>query len=63
MKQSEVVKLSVEELQQQMEVANKEYQDLKISHATSPLDNPLELRSRRRAIARMATELTKRSQQ
>ena len=60
MKQSEVEKLSVAELQDELANARKSYTDLRMAHAMSPLENPLQLRTVRRSIARMATELTKR---
>lgn len=63
MKQSEVKELSVAELQEELDKSRKAYADLKMAHAVSPLENPIQLRSVRRNIARLATELTKREQQ
>ena len=63
MKQSEVKELSVAELQEELDKSRKAYADLKMAHAVSPLENPIQLRSVRRSIARLATELTKREQQ
>ncbi|MEG9328630.1 large subunit ribosomal protein L29 [Salinimicrobium catena] len=63
MKQSEVRELSVAELQEELGKARKSYSDLKMAHAVSPLENPIQLRTVRRSIARIATELTKREQQ
>ena len=60
MKQSEVKELSVTELQEKLGEIKKSYADLKMSHAVSPLENPIQLRSLRRNVARIATELTKR---
>jgi large subunit ribosomal protein L29 len=34
-----------------------------LANAISPLDNPIQLRSARRTVARVATELTKRELQ
>ena len=62
MKQSEVKNLSVAELQEQLDTLKKTYADLKNAHAISPIDNPLQIRSMRRSIARVATELTKKLQ-
>jgi large subunit ribosomal protein L29 len=39
----------------------KAFSDLKMSHAVSPLENPVQLRNLRRNIARLATETTKRN--
>ncbi len=60
MKQSQVKESSIAELQEELGKYRKEYSDLKIAHAMTPLENPLQLRKIRRSIARMATELTKR---
>jgi len=62
MKQSEVKGLSVAELQEEFGKAKRSYMDLKMAHAISPLDNPIQMRSMRRTVARIATELTKREQ-
>ncbi|WP_046745097.1 50S ribosomal protein L29 [Kordia zhangzhouensis] len=63
MKQSEIKELSVAELQDKLKELKKNYSDLKVAHAISPLDNPIQLRSVRRSVARVATELTKRELQ
>lgn len=63
MKQSEVKELSVAELQEKLGEIKKSYTDLKMSHAITPLENPIQLRSLRRNVARIATELTKRELQ
>ncbi|UJH89742.1 50S ribosomal protein L29 [Antarcticibacterium sp. 1MA-6-2] len=63
MKQSEVRELSVAELQEKLGETRKAYADLKMAHAVSPLENPIQLRAVRRSIARLATELNKREQQ
>lgn len=63
MKQSEIVELSVEALREKLTGLKAEYDSLKISHAVTPLENPLQLRKARRTVARLATELTKRENQ
>ena len=60
MKQSEIIKLSNEELSEKLGETKKSYRELKMTHAVSPLENPIQLRSLRRAVARIATEITKR---
>jgi len=60
MKQSEIKELSVAELQEKLSETKKSYVDLKMAHAVSPLENPIQLRSVRRDVAKIATELTKR---
>ena len=60
MKKAELKELTVKELQERLEVAEKEYVQHKINHSISPLDNPLKIRADRRMIARMKTELRER---
>ena len=63
MKQAEIKKASTAELQEAFAMSKKAYVDLKMAHTISPLENPLQLRSQRRTIARIATELTNREVQ
>ena len=63
MKQSEIKQLSTAELQEKLSESKKSYMDLKMAHAISPLDNPIQLRVARRTVARVATELTNRDVQ
>ena len=63
MKQSEIKELSTAELQEKLSDTKKACVDLKMTHAISPLENPIQLRNVRRSVARLATELTKRDVQ
>ena len=63
MKQSEIKNLSVTELQEKLSQSKKAYTDLKMAHAISPIENPLQIRGARRTVARLATDLTKRELQ
>ncbi len=63
MKQSEIKELSVDELKEKLTGLKKQYDDLKMAHAVTPLENPLQLRKARKTVARLATELTKRENQ
>ncbi|UFH46724.1 50S ribosomal protein L29 [Flavobacterium galactosidilyticum] len=63
MKQSEIKGLSAAQLQENLSLSKKTYADLKMAHAISPIENPLQIRSARRVVARLATELTKRELQ
>lgn len=63
MKQSEVKELSTADLQDKLVALKKSYTDLKMAHSITPLENPLQLRGLRKAVARVATELTKRELQ
>lgn len=63
MKQSEIKDLSAAELQEKLRQTKKTYNDLKMAHALSPIANPLQIRSVRKVVARLATELSKRELQ
>jgi large subunit ribosomal protein L29 len=63
MKQSEIKNLSVADLQARLVQVKKTYNDLKMAHAISPIENPLQMRTLRRSVARIATEITKRELQ
>ena len=63
MKQSEIKELSTAELQEKLGETRKSYTDLKMAHAISPLENPIQLRNVRRTVSRLATELTNRDVQ
>ncbi len=63
MKQSEIKELSITDLQVKLVELKKNYSDLKMAHAITPLENPLEIKSLRKTVARIATELTKRELQ
>jgi len=63
MKQSEIKELSTTDLQDKLGALKKNYSDLKMAHAITPLENPLQLRTLRKTVARIATELTKRELQ
>ena len=57
MKKEEIKELSLKELRDQIEVAEKAYRELKVAHAISPIDNPAKITRDRREIARMKTIL------
>ena len=61
MKQKEVKELSIDELNEKLVSFQKELSDLKITHAISPIENPMQIKNLRRTIARINTELTARS--
>ena len=63
MKQAEINELSTADLQEKLGEVKKSYADLKLAHAVSPLENPIQLRQLRRTVARLATELNKRELQ
>ena len=55
MKQQEVIKLKDDELKDQLVENKKKYNELKMAHAVSPLENPISIKSLRRTIARILT--------
>ena len=63
MKQSIVSDLTTEEIREKVKEERASYVKMKMAHSVSPLDNALKLKYSRRAIARMETELKKRSTQ
>ncbi len=63
MKQKEVKELSIDELNEKLVSFQKELSDLKMTHAISPIENPMQIKNLRRTIARINTELTVRSVQ
>ncbi len=60
MKQSEIKNLSAAELQAKLVQLKKTYNDIRIAHTISPIENPLQIRSLRRSVARIATEISTR---
>jgi len=63
MKQKEVKELSIDELSEKLLSFQKELSELKMTHAISPIENPMQIKNLRRTIARINTELTVRSVQ
>lgn len=60
MKIREIKELTDKEIQERMEAENEHLNRLKLNHAISPLDNPMQVKEIRRTIARFATELRQR---
>ena len=61
MKQKEIKILSDDELVDKLGELSKSLYDTKVTHTVSPLENPLQIRNIRRTIARLKTELLKRT--
>ena len=57
MKQAEIKELSTQDLQERLAQLEKDYRQLTINHAVSPIDNPAKITADRRTIARVKTEL------
>ncbi len=60
MKMSEIRSMETAELQEKLADLKKSYAGLKLSHAVTPLANPMEIRKLRKNIARLMTELNQR---
>jgi large subunit ribosomal protein L29 len=58
MKQKEVKELPIDELNEKLISFQKELSDLKMTHAISPIENPMQIKNLRKTIARINTELT-----
>ena len=61
MKQKEITTLSETELREKLAEERGQLVKLKLNHTVSPIENPLKIRSTRRVIARIQTELNKRA--
>ena len=61
MKQKEITILTDDELNDKLGAFQKNLHDMKLTHAVSPLENPLQIKNIRRTIARLNTELLKRT--
>lgn len=60
MKTREIRELNNQEILERLEAEREQLVRLKMNHAISPLDNPLQIKEVRRTIARLATELRQR---
>lgn len=60
MKNAEIRELSTQELIERTDAESINYQVMVLNHAVSPLENPSQITSLRRTIARLKTELRKR---
>ena len=61
MKQKEITILTDDELNDKLGAFQNNLHDMKLTHDVSPLENPLQIRNIRRTIARLKTELLKRT--
>ena len=60
MKIAEIRELSTKELLERVDAEVAAYDQKKINHSISPMDNPSQIKQQRRLIARMKTELRQR---
>ena len=57
MKKADIKNLSAGDIQAQLTEAKAQYSKLKLAHAISPIENPIQIRDLRKTIARLNTEL------
>ncbi len=60
MKTSEIKGLSLKELVERIETETTKLHQMKINHSITPLENPSQIKTTRRDIARLKTELRQR---
>ena len=60
MKKETFTEVSTQDLRDRLAEMEKDYAQLKINHAISPLDSPAKITHARKAIARVKTELRQR---
>jgi len=60
MKAQEVRELSLEDLKDRLATETEALNNLKLTHAVSELENPMQIPAKRRVVARLHTELTAR---
>ena len=60
MKMNEIKGLETKELAEKLETEVANYNQMKLNHAVTPLENPSQIKAARRDIARMKTELRQR---
>jgi large subunit ribosomal protein L29 len=61
MKNKDIVALSTAELQEKIKDEKSILTKLKLNHTVAPIENPIKIRDTRKAVARLATEITKRN--
>lgn len=60
MKASVIKQMTTQEIREQVVEEKIGYDKMKMAHAISPLENPGELKGKRKVIARLSTELRSR---
>ena len=57
MKATEIRAFSLEDVKSKLEETKSNYEKLKMSHRVSQIENPMQIKSLRKDIARLSTEL------
>lgn len=63
MKQQEIVKLTLDEVNNHIERMDEQLSKMKLNHKVYALENPSQIRKMRKTVAQLKTELTKREKQ
>jgi large subunit ribosomal protein L29 len=61
MKAKQIADLTKAEVVEKLEIELENYNKMKLNHAVTPMENPVQLRFKRRFIARLKTDLHKRN--
>jgi large subunit ribosomal protein L29 len=62
MKKADIKNLSAGDIQNKLAEVKTSFNKLKLSHAISPIENPIQIKDMRKTIARLETELTLKQQ-
>lgn len=60
-RREDIAQMSVADLKQKIHDDRERFRSMRFNHAVSPLENPMMLRTLRREIARLETEVRKRA--
>ncbi|MDA3817943.1 MAG: 50S ribosomal protein L29 [Prolixibacteraceae bacterium] len=60
MKNSEIIELTTKEIAERIDAEKDKLNRMRLNHAVSPLDNPIEIKGVKKDIARLKTEMRKR---
>ena len=58
MKKADIKNLSAGDIQNKLAEVKADFNKMKLAHAISPIENPIQIRDMRKTIARLNTELT-----
>ncbi len=61
MKQKDIIALSLQEIKDKIVETRNSLVKMKLNHKISPLENPIKIKENRKLIARLNTELTKKT--
>lgn len=60
MKAKEIADLTTAEVKEKIEIESESYNKMRMNHTVSALENPVQIKMKRREIARLKTEMRKR---